>query len=650
MKHAEVVIARQAVEEGRGLVVIVNKIDLLRGKQNAKLYEKVLKAVPQEIQTVIPQITGIPVVFVSALEGKGQIFIMRQVVDTYEKWCLRLSTACLNRWLRKVMSRHSWKDQAAQPRIKYFTQVKARPPTFVAFVSGKTHLADTDIRFLTKSLKEDFGMGGIPVRIVQRSVPRKEGSGNFAKKNSTSRTPLRVGSDKRNADAALSQACLCRPPPREVGDSNYYGINSCKKVTCVCFGAAELQRPPSLAFKPLQIRHRLPQADGMLSTILCASRENGRQSSAKKQEGHPQNADLPPILPKKKKKPYPIPLKNLHRMARADKKLAEKGIEKPLEAPKNGLLVPDLVPVAYKVLVAWKVLIKGLAQLLTVVPVYGCSECAEVHVGQTGHQIQDCQGTTNVQRRSFHSWVKGSINDVLVPIESYHLYDPFGRRIKHETRFNYDRIPALVELCIQAGVDLPEYPSRRRTTAVRMIGKKVIDRGGFVEEPKPCRSGDSSSLLAELDTYAAHLVQSPHPSDVPQLAEETLEAYETVMWGVRKLMRKYTVKACGYCSEVHVGPWGHNVKLCGEFKHQWRDGKHGWQDATVEEVVPPNYVWHVRDPNGPPLRGPLKRFYGKAPAVVEVCVQAGAAIPEKYRPMMRLDIIVPDCEEARLVA
>ncbi|CAN1336448.1 APO protein 1, chloroplastic [Linum perenne] len=219
-----------------------------------------------------------------------------------------------------------------------------------------------------------------------------------------------------------------------------------------------------------------------------------------------------------------------------------------------------------------------------------------------------------------HSWVKGSINDILIPIESYHLYDPFGRRIKHETRFDYDRIPAIVELCIQAGVEMAEYPSRRRTKPIRMLGKRVIDRGGFVQE------------------------------HIPRIAQETVEAYENVRWGVRKLMRKYTVKACGYCREVHVGPWGHNAKLCGEFKHQWRDGKHGWQDATVEEVFPPNYVWHVRDTKGPPLKSFLKRFYGKAPAVIEMCMHAGAEIPEKYKPMMRLDIIIPEDDEATLVA
>lgn len=59
MKHAEVVIARRAVEEGRGLVVIVNKMDLLRGKQKSFSYEKVMEIVPQEIQTVIPQVCSV---------------------------------------------------------------------------------------------------------------------------------------------------------------------------------------------------------------------------------------------------------------------------------------------------------------------------------------------------------------------------------------------------------------------------------------------------------------------------------------------------------------------------------------------------------------------------------------------------------------
>ncbi|XP_047981330.1 APO protein 1, chloroplastic isoform X1 [Salvia hispanica] len=401
-----------------------------------------------------------------------------------------------------------------------------------------------------------------------------------------------------------------------------------------------------------QVRLVYSKANSILRPeIFCGYGRTNHHRRVKKHEILPQNVDLPPVLPKKKKKPFPIPLKKIVEAAREDKKLAQMGIEKHLEPPKNGILVPDLIPVAYDVLDAWKVLISGLAQLLHVVPVHACSECSEIHVAQVGHKIQDCHGSTSGSRRNYHSWIKGSINDVLTPIESYHMYDPYGRRIKHETRFSYDRIPAVVELCIQAGIELPEYPSRRRTEPIRMLGKKVIDIGGHVDEPKPFLPGSPGSQIVEFDTYRA-LERFPPPTEqeVPMVAQATINAYEKVRWGVTKLMRKYSVKACGYCSEVHVGPWGHNAKLCGEFKHQWRDGKHGWQDATVDEVFPPNYVWHVEDPKGPPLKSALKSFYGKVPAVVEVCAQAGAHVPNKYKPMMRVDIVVPEDREAPFVA
>lgn len=78
--------------------------------------------------------------------------------------------------------------------------MKARPPTFVAFMSGKTPLSDTYIRFLTKSLKEDFELGGIPIRIMQRFVPRTAGGSSSSNKSQfTGRAVERTLSDKRNA-------------------------------------------------------------------------------------------------------------------------------------------------------------------------------------------------------------------------------------------------------------------------------------------------------------------------------------------------------------------------------------------------------------------------------------------------------------------
>lgn len=110
----------------------------------------------------------------------------------------------------------------------------------------------------------------------------------------------------------------------------------------------------------------------LFRTLLCMNQRPKKDSTIRKQEACPQNVDLPPLLSKKKKKPYPIPLKKIKQAARDDKKLAKMNIEKPLEPPKNGLLVPDLIPVAYEVVDAWKVLIKGVAQLLQIIPVYAC--------------------------------------------------------------------------------------------------------------------------------------------------------------------------------------------------------------------------------------------------------------------------------------
>lgn len=116
------------------------------------------------------------------------------------------------------------------------------------------------------------------------------------------------------------------------------------------------------------------------------------------------------------------------------------------------------------------------------------------------------------------------------------------------------------------------------------------------------------------------------------------------------MMEKYTVWTCGYCPEVQVGPKGHKVRMCKASKHQSRDGMHAWQEATMDDLVGPNYVWHVRDLNGPALENTLKRYYGKAPAVVELCVHGGAPVPDQYRSMMRLDVVPPERDEVDLVA
>lgn len=139
-----------------------------------------------------------------------------------------------------------------------------------------------------------------------------------------------------------------------------------------CPGVVVYKKPLQLAYPlPLKFDHKYNvTGPGRQGTFLCIERRYPQGRNSKKREPVQQNVDLPLVLPKQKKKPYPIPLKKIQQAAKADKKLAEFGIEKKLEPPKNGLLVPSLVPAAYELLDDWKLLIKGLAQLLHYVPVH----------------------------------------------------------------------------------------------------------------------------------------------------------------------------------------------------------------------------------------------------------------------------------------
>ncbi|KAL3699396.1 hypothetical protein R1sor_017418 [Riccia sorocarpa] len=405
----------------------------------------------------------------------------------------------------------------------------------------------------------------------------------------------------------------------------------------------------------------------------------------------PQNVDLPPVYPKKKKKPFLVPMKVQRKRPPPSPGLYAK-------PPANGLLVQKLIPVAYTVMRAKGICDKGVARLVQELPVRTCRYCTEVHVGPVGHNLRTCRGPKANARNSRHDWLKGSVDDVLVPVEAYHLEDRLDIPINHDQRFDVERILAVEELCIQAGYENPRYTTKRYTEPVVPKHRKrledatwsgeiydmsykvkesntnksahPLDETGWTELTTPETPGQVKAKKEKFviedeeedETTEGGNVSAPQPpkfgaelleigdeDDLRTVAEKTLIAWEILRDGARRLMSKYRVVACGYCPEVHVGPRGHRARNCGAFKHQWRDGKHGWQDAALDELIPSQYVWHVRDKNAPPLEAALKRFYGKAPAIVELCVQAGVEVPDKHKPLMRLDIAVPTIEEVELV-
>lgn len=97
-----------------------------------------------------------------------------------------------------------------------------------------------------------------------------------------------------------------------------------------------------------------------------------------------------------------------------------------------------------------------------------------------------------------------------------------------------------------------------------------------------------------------------------------------------------------------MGPKGHRVRNCQAYKHQMRDGQHAWQEATINDLVPPVYVSHIRDRQpSKPLVNELKRYYGMLPAAVELFAQAGAPVEKNYAHTMRDDVVVPEMDEEK---
>ncbi|WCJ30110.1 hypothetical protein M5689_011688 [Euphorbia peplus] len=362
---------------------------------------------------------------------------------------------------------------------------------------------------------------------------------------------------------------------------------------------------------------------------------------------HPQNADFPRTYSRKEKKPFPVPVLELRRAARErfkNRKDKPKGKSTP---PRNGLVVRSLIPLAYDVLNARTSLINNLKKLLKVVPVHACGWCHEIHVGSVGHPFKSCKGKYATLRKGEHEWTNATIEDILVQIEAYHLYDRLGKRIAHEQRFSIPRIPAVVELCIQAGVNIPEYPTKRRRKPIIRINKSEFIDADESDLPDPPPAVPELPILPE--TPDSEIVAPSDKEETRFIAAEILRTWEKMRKGAKKLMKMYPVRVCGYCPEVHVGSSGHKAQNCGAHKHQQRNGQHGWQSAVIDDLIPPRYVWHVPDA-GETLQRELRSFYGKAPAVVEICIQAGASVPEEYKATMRLDIGIPSSvKEAEMV-
>ena len=164
IESQDLTLASLVAGEGKAMMLCLSKWDLVEDK------DKKLKDVKERLDNILPEIKGISMVTISAKQERGIPKMMDAILKAVEIWDTRLSTSKFNRWLEKAVERNPPPaPEGRRIKIRYGTQVKARPPTFALFGNQLDHLPETYLRYLMNNLRKDFDLPGTPIRFLKRS-------------------------------------------------------------------------------------------------------------------------------------------------------------------------------------------------------------------------------------------------------------------------------------------------------------------------------------------------------------------------------------------------------------------------------------------------------------------------------------------------
>jgi len=157
-------IADNVLQEGRALIIAINKWDVAEG--GSGLFNGIRGALDEGLA----QARGIPLLTVSAATGKGLDQLLAAAFEVREAWSRRVPTGELNRWFEAATEKNPPPAPGGKRiKLRYITQVGARPPTFVLFGTRTDELPESYRRYLVNGIRKDLGFGAVPVRLNLRS-------------------------------------------------------------------------------------------------------------------------------------------------------------------------------------------------------------------------------------------------------------------------------------------------------------------------------------------------------------------------------------------------------------------------------------------------------------------------------------------------
>ncbi|MDF2604126.1 ribosome biogenesis GTPase Der [Sphingomonas sp.] len=164
-------IADRVLEEGRALIIALNKWDV--ADNPSSLFNGVKAALGDGLS----QVKGVPLITVSAMTGRGIDQLLGAAFETREAWSRRVPTGELNRWFERAIEANPPPAPGGKRiKMRYVTQVKTRPPSFVIFGTRVDQLPASYERYLVNSLRRDLGFGAVPIRLTLRAPKNPFGS------------------------------------------------------------------------------------------------------------------------------------------------------------------------------------------------------------------------------------------------------------------------------------------------------------------------------------------------------------------------------------------------------------------------------------------------------------------------------------------
>jgi len=157
-------IAGRALEAGRGVVLLANKWDLLRGAARD------VKRFRERVRSLNPGFAELPLLCVSATTGEGLEALFNQIARVEAAYRATIATPALNRALRAAVEAHAPPSPQGRPiRLFYATQTASAPPEVAVFTNAPGAVPADYTRYLTNRFAREFALVGVPVRVVYRA-------------------------------------------------------------------------------------------------------------------------------------------------------------------------------------------------------------------------------------------------------------------------------------------------------------------------------------------------------------------------------------------------------------------------------------------------------------------------------------------------